>query len=1006
MSRMSIEQFANELGVLPTVLLEQLRAAGVSKRLTADCLTEKEKTQLLDYLRLTHGAKEEKGKINLPRRQASEIKKLDNTDKPRSIQVELRKKLVIKGDLGVVVATEISPIKPAVPRATAIVPRVTIRENLAKESLNHFDMVAEAARKKLCEPCEVNAEAFISMNTMTSVSEVQQYTQIRQKAIEGYQKLLHEPAIARVAVEDNSGNISIYFICRATPLLGMASYLSPVGRLASIPVGESLRLPNGMVKVIERARLHPTQVNKVWDSLNTVLEAYSYSPATIASLRAFLPTLSSAELEDDSLIRFLGEERELLDVSRGIRRSIITKMELRDQPILDPYQDEIFRLPLDKRLLILGPAGTGKTTALIRRLNQKLDIAFLDEAERRIVEGTAITNELPHDQSWLMFAPTELLRQKLKETFAREGVAASDRCVRTWSDYRRELARNVLGVLQTGSGRGALILKDKGDNLEVDVFKNASVWYNDFETWQRDIFVKECRSAAQALLVNAATEISVIGQRLFSVVDRIGTISLVSTLISLNTEVDGIRTLLTAMKEFTDKKIQAALNLQWNRNKLFIDELASFIDSIQEIPNVESADIEDDEDDEDEEIRQQKTSRAKAASAYKKAIRAQARMQVGKRNLDTDTSNGKIIEWLRERTLSKSELADVGTSLLVQANLRPFLNPVKKYLDGIPSRYKAFRRLRQTEAGGYRKEMFARSEIHPLELDIVLLVILRNGSELLSNSNIVRDIDKPFWSALKPIQDLFRNQILIDEVTDFSPVQIACMAALSNPRIRSFFACGDFHQRLTTWGSRSIAEIQFAFPEIEVKEITVGYRQSRQLNELAKAIILVTSGKDHGVTLPPHVDSEGVPPVLLENAPELEEIVQWLNRRIKEIEFSIGKLPSIAIFVGSEGEIPNLADRLNLALSNISIRVVACPNGQVMGQDNDIRVFDVQHIKGLEFEAVFFIGIDRLATMHPLLFDKYLYVGATRAATYLGLTCDGGLPQIVSELRSMFTERW
>ena len=51
MSQMSVEQFASELGVLPAVLLEQLQAAGVSKHLTEDSLTEKDKTQLLEYLR-------------------------------------------------------------------------------------------------------------------------------------------------------------------------------------------------------------------------------------------------------------------------------------------------------------------------------------------------------------------------------------------------------------------------------------------------------------------------------------------------------------------------------------------------------------------------------------------------------------------------------------------------------------------------------------------------------------------------------------------------------------------------------------------------------------------------------------------------------------------------------------------------------------------------------------------------------------------------------------------
>jgi DNA helicase IV len=72
-----------------------------------------------------------------------------------------------------------------------------------------------------------------------------------------------------------------------------------------------------------------------------------------------------------------------------------------------------------------------------------------------------------------------------------------------------------------------------------------------------------------------------------------------------------------------------------------------------------------------------------------------------------------------------------------------------------------------------------------------------------------------------------------------------------------------------------------------------------------------------------------------------------------------------------------------------------------------VRIFDVQHIKGLEFEAVFFIGVDELAARHPNLFDKYLYVGATRAATYLGITCDRPeLPERIRPLQNAFTDLW
>ena len=90
--------------------------------------------------------------------------------------------------------------------------------------------------------------------------------------------------------------------------------------------------------------------------------------------------------------------------------------------------------------------------------------------------------------------------------------------------------------------------------------------------------------------------------------------------------------------------------------------------------------------------------------------------------------------------------------------------------------------------------------------------------------------------------------------------------------------------------------------------------------------------------------------------------------------------------VSNEDEVIPLADYLNGVLRGKNIRAVPCSRGQLAGQDNDVRVFDVQHIKGLEFEAVFFVGLDRLAQRYPDLFEKYQYVGATRAAMFLGMT--------------------
>jgi translation initiation factor IF-2 len=94
MAQMSVAQFAAELKMPDSMLLEQLAKAGVSKQATDDTLTEQDKSRLLEYLRKSHGEAGPKSKITLTRKKTTEIKAADSTGKARTIQVEVRKKRV------------------------------------------------------------------------------------------------------------------------------------------------------------------------------------------------------------------------------------------------------------------------------------------------------------------------------------------------------------------------------------------------------------------------------------------------------------------------------------------------------------------------------------------------------------------------------------------------------------------------------------------------------------------------------------------------------------------------------------------------------------------------------------------------------------------------------------------------------------------------------------------------------------------------------------------------
>jgi translation initiation factor IF-2 len=95
MAQTSVSEFAAELKLPATALLEQLQKAGVDKKATNDVLSEQDKSRLLDYLRRTHGDAESKTKITLTRKQTSEIKAQDSSGKTRTVQVEVRKKRVL-----------------------------------------------------------------------------------------------------------------------------------------------------------------------------------------------------------------------------------------------------------------------------------------------------------------------------------------------------------------------------------------------------------------------------------------------------------------------------------------------------------------------------------------------------------------------------------------------------------------------------------------------------------------------------------------------------------------------------------------------------------------------------------------------------------------------------------------------------------------------------------------------------------------------------------------------
>jgi hypothetical protein len=896
---------------------------------------------------------------------------------------------------------------------------------LSDEAIQTLTAVAHDAAEHLREGPAVSMENLAFGGGLNNQN-IQLSLEKRQTELkENYAWLAKEPAISRVVAEDQHGVPHTFYICRAGGgIRGVVGRNAPMGRLASLDIGDELGWHETTYTVIERAGLKPRKSREGWDSIDSLIETETLGPITVPSLRAFLSgdELLDSEHIDDLVAQIQAAASQDRTIFEGRRRNIVEKMTLRDQPILDKFQDEIFRLPLNHRLVLLGPPGTGKTTTLIRRLGQKVNLNFLQSEELGLLAKPPHGSVEEHAGSWVMFTPTQLLKHYLKEAFAREGVPASDHRIKTWDDHRLDLARNHFGILRNASGRGAFTLKSRTLPLDQAALGDIPAWFDDFDAWQRAKLLEEFRKALDELKraaecglqgVEMSQAVTGLVGRLQNLLDAGEPRDMVSKVEAiLIGEGPRLQALGEGLRTTSEQMLKDGINRLLNRDKTLLTDLARFLGTLAPGGDLAAEEGEDSlaEDDEEEETSGASAqTEFSALTALRGALRSKIRLGAVEppRAVGRNSRAGKLLAWLEERgAVVNLDPAVLGPMLTALAAVREFNNPVRRHLNGLPRRYRTFRRERQKEGRWYCPDGFESGDIHPLEVDGVLLAMLREAGELLRRSHVRSQLgNQAGWALLHALDGQHRNQVVVDEATDFSPVQLACMAALASPRTQSFFACGDFNQRLTTWGARSSEALAWAVPSLEFRQVSITYRQSRQLNELAHALAKLSGSAGTLPELPRHVDAEGVAPALLEGA-GTEETVAWLAQRIGEIERLVGHMPSTAIFVNSEAEVVAMAQQLNDRLEAYNLQATACHEGQSLGQEGNIRVFDIRHIKGLEFEAVFFVGIDRLAALHPDLLDKFLYVGTTRAATYLGLTCETALPPAIEPLRGHFVPDW
>ena len=342
-----------------------------------------------------------------------------------------------------------------------------ILSEVGKQILAALEDVAGSAQSALTVgPAGVSRDSLIRPSNMM-VGDANPEKAIHEKNAEvraALRKLLDEPLVARVDVdwspEGRSLAQTIYFPRRSTGGLGVqgaqfVSSYAALGQLAEHDAGEIAKIDvNGRTRtgrILRRALLSPKRTDGKWDALvsdfgmvpwGDVLRLLGYESLRDA-IATIVRDLKGPVSIEDIVGQLTREAADAMSLRLRIRRKVVDRIALRDRPILNKYQGEIFRLPLDRQVILFGPPGSGKTTTLIKRLAQKRTPEALTELESRLV--AAAGDSFARPDSWGMYSPGELLKQYLGDAFNREGVPDAGN-VRTWEKERHDLARNVLGM--------------------------------------------------------------------------------------------------------------------------------------------------------------------------------------------------------------------------------------------------------------------------------------------------------------------------------------------------------------------------------------------------------------------------------------------------------------------------------------------------------------------------------------------------------------------------------
>jgi len=676
--------------------------------------------------------------------------------------------------------------------------------------------------------------------------------------------------------------------------------------------------------------------------------------------------------------------------------------ELRYQPILDPQQESIKRSHLYDNTIVAinGGPGTGKTTSLIQRIRFLTDDHAMNEYLIENLRPKYKVKVSDVAKSWIFFSPNELLRDYLKNSVSAEGLAADDNSIKVWEAHKNSLVKKYR-LFNAETQNPFLLLRNRStEPLLPSEGRKLKTIIDRF----RKTFFSEIRTNLMQLATFDSSRFSwhPLAKSIKVEIENISTYTSLANLIKLffgleNKYKEEVERLLEPIKSELDRE-SAYLLKELEKQPLLKMRAEELVKqwAIDNVDGEENAEIEDELTEEVEEV----DSEVLLFRSLRSILRKSA-LKLHDRSVRFTKRDQELLETV-ESVFNPNEvnhLSKIGELLTFSKYYGKYVRGVAPNIFSlIPQSYKRFRK-NELETGN-----------RLWNLDLLKVIVIDEGSrnkrlhseeqaflisfinEVLKSSYKVsiRRTKELNHSYIEAYHDESRAVIGIDEVTDFHPIDILCMESLCDWEFGSVTLSGDLLQRMTKNGLKKWEDLSLFFREFEVLDLLVSYRQSPTLLKIAEKIYFRATGNEATYESYTTKDPREPKPLFYLYDEDIEVATSWMAKRILEIFKAYGNsIPSIAIFVNRETAIDSMVKYLSDIdrLADNGIMVKGCKNGEIIGDANTIRVFSVEHIKGLEFEAVFFHDIDQLYvesdTAEVL---KRLYVGLSRATFYLGVT--------------------